>query len=592
MPDHERDACRRLLRRSLLLAGLILLAVSLAAAQDLPAVAGWTLAQPTPGTHRLGLALSAPHGGKACAVIVGTTAADKARGAFLQEFYGQTALPAGRTYRYSLTYRTEGVADGGAAAIVDCYTAAGEASHRGLVGLNLQATDTWRTEVGTFTVPADVVRTRLLLYLHGVGRVWYDDVSAAAEDAPDTNLLRNGGFEPPASYIYEVAPERDGGPVRFSADFDNGVLGTVKALGPDEFYVQAFPANRPRSPYPWFHFKLEGCAGRTVTIHLSPAPYFRKTDWGYDAAAPVMSTDGDTWTGIADKSWNEDGSVLTFRQRFTQSPTWVAYFYPLTTDHITRFIAAQAQSPYFTARTIGLSKAGRPLRMYTITDPTVPANTKRFVLLTTLQHDLETTGAWALEGLTRFLLSEDPRAAALRRGFAFHVLPRLNEDGIAEGNLYSPGISNMNRQWGLDTMPELQQVQKLVLDWAAAGHKLDLFMDFHGWCTPERTTLFMTFGKELGSETDETEAVRLTNAIRPRLTGKIGTTVWRHREEYVSYGVTDLRRLAPGWMKLEAGTRLAYSIEIFGEPDCTQEGYLRWGQAFAEGMAEFYGCGP
>ena len=38
----------------------------------------------------------------------------------------------------------------------------------------------------------------------------------------------------------------------------------------------------------------------------------------------------------------------------------------------------------------------------------------------------------------------------------------------------------------------------------------------------------------------------------------------------------------------EAGARLAYSIEIFGEGDCTQDGYLQWGQAFAEGIAEFY----
>lgn len=61
--------------------------------------------------------------------------------------------------------------------------------------------------------------------------------------------------------------------------------------------------------------------------------------------------------------------------------------------------------------------------------------------------------------------------------------------------------------------------------------------------------------------------------------------------ERVTMGETDLRRLAPGWMKFEAGARLAYSIEIFGEGECTQEGYVRWGQAFAEGMADYYGFG-
>ena len=56
-------------------------------------------------------------------------------------------------------------------------------------------------------------------------------------------------------------------------------------------------------------------------------------------------------------------------------------------------------------------------------------------------------------------------------------------------------------------------------------------------------------------------------------------------------GITgDLNRLSCGWMRFEAGARLAYSIEIFGEGECTQEQYLAWGRAFAEGIADFYGA--
>jgi hypothetical protein len=148
----------------------------------------------------------------------------------------------------------------------------------------------------------------------------------------------------------------------------------------------------------------------------------------------------------------------------------------------------------------------------------------------------------------------------------------------------------MNRQWGLDTMPEIMHLQAFARELVARGQRIELFMDFHGWCTPDRTTLFMTFGREIANETDETDATRLADTIRPRLTGKVHTSVWRHMEEHVTDAKTDLRRLAPGWMKYEAGARLAYSIEIFGEPECTQEGYLKWGQAFAEGFAEFAGC--
>ena len=209
------------------------------------------------------------------------------------------------------------------------------------------------------------------------------------------------------------------------------------------------------------------------------------------------------------------------------------------------------------------------------------------MLFTTLQHDLETTGALALEGISRYLLSEEPGAAALRRAFVFHVVPMMNPDGIAGGNLYCP-VGNMNRQWGLGTTPEATAVERFARDLAARGRKIDLFMDFHGWCTPERTTLFMTFGKEICDAATETDAVRLAEMIKRRLKGKVHNTIWRKMVSYVTMGDTDVRRMIPGWMKFEAGARLAYSIEIFGEGECTQEEYLAWGRAFAEGMAEFY----
>ena len=114
-------------------------------------------------------------------------------------------------------------------------------------------------------------------------------------------------------------------------------------------------------------------------------------------------------------------------------------------------------------------------------------------------------------------------------------------------------------------------------------------MDFHGWCTPERTTLFMTYGKELADEATERDAVRLATTIKSRLSGKVSTSLWRKQVETVTSITSDVRRLAPGWMKFEAGARLAYSIEIFGEGTCTQEQYHEWGRHFAEGMAEFFG---
>ena len=558
-----------------------------AAAQEVTTIAGWQVMYPTQGTHKATVDVGAPRGGKGCAKIAGQTGEGNARACLIQEFVGKNALKTGGTYRYSVSYRTETPLDGRGLVLIDCYPPEGEKGRKELLSKRIDATPEWTTVSGEVSVPEGIARVRLLLYLYGKGTIWYDDAFFGETGEHSPNLLRNGPLEPPACYVYDLAPEKPGGPVRLSADFENGTLGKAKQLGPDEFYLYAFPEGKPHSPFLWFHFQVEGCQDREITFHINPTPFAADKTGGNGTRLPVMSYDGDHWTGIEPKSWNEDGTALTFKQRFTKSPAWVASFFPFTGEHVTRFIAEQRGNAGFRAGVLGKSAQGHSLRFYTIPDPAVPEAEKRTVLFTTLQHDLETTGALALEGISRYLLSEEPGAAALRRAFVFHVVPMMNPDGIAGGNLYCP-VGNMNRQWGLGTTPEATAVERFARDLAARGRKIDLFMDFHGWCTPERTTLFMTFGKEICDAATETDAVRLAEMIKRRLKGKVHNTIWRKMVSYVTMGDTDVRRMIPGWMKFEAGARLAYSIEIFGEGECTQEEYLAWGRAFAEGMAEFY----
>ncbi|OGV62758.1 MAG: hypothetical protein A3K19_10625 [Lentisphaerae bacterium RIFOXYB12_FULL_65_16] len=564
-----------------------LAAVANAGAQEIPALSGWSMTAPTPGTHRLVVDLAAPHGGTGCGKIVGIASENNARACFTQEFHDKTALPTEKAYRFSVAYQTDTPFEGHGLVLVDSYTPAGEKGRKELLSQKLGSAPEWQAVSGEFTVPRDVVRVRVLLYLYGKGTIRFDDAFLGEPQAGALNLLKNPEFEPPDASVFDLAPERGTGQVKLVADFENATLGKVKEIGPDEFYAYAFAEGKPRSDFMWFHFRVEGCEGREVTFHINPGPFSRDNTGGNGTRSPVMSYDREHWIGIDDKSWNEDGSALTFKQRFTQSPAWIASFYPFTADHVSRFIEQNQASPFFKASVFGKSRQGREMRMYTITDATVPEVEKRIVLFTTLQHDLETTGAMAQEGIARFLLSSDPAADRLRRGFVFHIVPMMDPDGIAQGNTYCPA-GNMNRQWGLGTAPETTCLEQFVKDLAARDRKVDLFMDFHGWCTPDHTTVFMTFGKEITDAATEAEAVRLVDTIKPRLTGKVSTTVWRKMAEYVTFGDTDVRRLAPGWMRFEAGTRLAYSIEIFGEGSCTQEAYLQWGQAFIEGIAEFY----
>jgi hypothetical protein len=550
-------------------------------------VPGWQVREPTPGTHRVCTEIGGALAGRGSVKITGFTNEENARLSLVQEFRRETALPTGKVYRYAFAYRTGPGLTGRPMMILDAYTREGEKGSKQLALRRLEPSTEWKRVEGEVRVDEGIVRTRFLLYLYGVGTVWYDDAFFGEAEPGAANRLKNGGFEPPFSSVYDLAPERRGGPVRLVAGFDNAALGKVKQIGPDEFYVYAVPEEGPRSPYLWFHFRVEGCAGREITFHVNPAPFSRESTSGNGTRIPVVSEDGENWTGVAEKSWSEDGSCLTFKHRFTRSPAWICSFFPFTGERVTRFIARNAASPYFTAGVLGKTREGRDLRYYTITDPAVPEAEKRVLFFTTLQHDLETTGALALEGLCRYLLSDDPGAARLRRSCVTYVVPMMDPDGIAGGNLYCP-VGNMNRQWGLGTTPEVGHVEHFAKQLAERGRPIDLFMDFHGWCTPERSTSFSTFGRELADEATEADALRLVDCIKKRLQGKAYPVLWRKMESFVTSGVIDLRRMAPGWMRFEASARLAYSIEIFGEGECTQQGYFDWGRAFAEGIDEFY----
>ena len=105
------------------------------------------------------------------------------------------------------------------------------------------------------------------------------------------------------------------------------------------------------------------------------------------------------------------------------------------------------------------------------------------------------------------------------------------------------------------------------------------------WCTRNAPPL-LTFGRELTDEATEADALRLVDCIKKRL-GESHPVLWRKMESFVTSGVIDLRRMAPGGCAFEASARLAYSIEIFGEGEYPA-GLFRLGPGIRRGIDEFY----
>src|SRR6185436_4920112 len=75
-----------------------------------------------------------------------------------------------------------------------------------------------------------------------------------------------------------------------------------------------------------------------------------------------------------------------------------------------------------------------------ITDPQAPADQKLTVFWHAREHAYETFSSFAMEGLVKYLLSDEANDA--RRHYVFVLHPMTNIDGVADGYEYRDGYDH------------------------------------------------------------------------------------------------------------------------------------------------------
>ena len=102
------------------------------------------------------------------------------------------------------------------------------------------------------------------------------------------------------------------------------------------------------------------------------------------------------------------------------------------------------------------------------------------IWVTARQHPGETMAEWFIEGLLgRLLDSQDPTARTLLDSATFYIVPNMNPDGSALGNLRTNAAgANLNREWetpSIEKSPEVYYVREKMQEIG-----VDLFLDIHG----------------------------------------------------------------------------------------------------------------
>jgi murein tripeptide amidase MpaA len=261
-------------------------------------------------------------------------------------------------------------------------------------------------------------------------------------------------------------------PLRISSAFDSGAIEVVAADRADDIRLN-IRADSHADFRQWFHFRLQGARGKPCRIRFLNAGACTYVD-GWRGYRVVASYDRQRWFRVRTAF---DGTEMTVEHVPERDSVYYAYFEPYSWERHLDLLGRAEQSPLARLRCLGSTIDGRDLDVVTVGKPDAG---QRSLWVIARQHPGETMAEWFVEGmLERLLDARDPVARALLERAVVHIVPNMNPDGSALGNLRTNASgANLNREWmapSLDRSPEVFHVRAAM---HASG--VNAFLDIHG----------------------------------------------------------------------------------------------------------------
>jgi len=250
-----------------------------------------------------------------------------------------------------------------------------------------------------------------------------------------------------------------------NAAFDGGNI-RVRAVDGDTINLEIV-ADLQSDFFQWFHFRVAGARGRTLTfriVNASGAAYA----FGWPGYRARMSEDREAWRQV-DTSY-ADG-VLSFTATMTGDLAWFAYFAPYTTERHNALVARIAREPAATHIELGQSLDGQAIDAFRFGEGA------KQVWLYARQHPGESMTEWWMEGALEWLASD--ATAPLLAHATVHVVPNMNPDGTRRGHLRTNAAGvNLNREWHAPSAERSPEV--LCVRDAMDRTGVDVAIDVHG----------------------------------------------------------------------------------------------------------------
>ncbi|MFV2029578.1 M14-type cytosolic carboxypeptidase [Neisseria sp. S1] len=260
--------------------------------------------------------------------------------------------------------------------------------------------------------------------------------------------------------------------MKISAQFDAGSITVVDLQNPQNIRLRLRPDNASDFAQ-WFYFRLQGAAYQNCIMHFENAASSAYPE-GWEDYQACASYDRQNWFRVPTKYEN---GVLTIEHTPLSNSIYYAYFEPYSSEQHLNLLGDAQGSGLCQIDDLGSTVQGRDINLLTIGNQ-VESDLK--IWITARQHPGETMAEWFVEGLlARLLDPQDPTARALLDQATFYIVPNMNPDGSALGNLRTNAAgANLNREWlspSIEKSPEVYYVRNKMRETG-----VDLFLDIHG----------------------------------------------------------------------------------------------------------------
>ncbi|KAF5294808.1 hypothetical protein FQA39_LY00292 [Lamprigera yunnana] len=299
--------------------------------------------------------------------------------------------------------------------------------------------------------------------------------------------------------------------LEFESRFECGNLMSAKQIGNFEYELLLSPDTHSCNGYQWFYFQVSKMMAGAVYVFNIVNFVKINSQYNYGMQPVLFSVKdymnrGTGWKRCGDKIIYYGNNYVDehTKKQFRTLSFWItfphdddyaylAYHYPYTYSRLLMFLSPLVNYDNLcnvivrVDKLCSTSSCKNEVPLVTITSAKNNCLSNRpLIFITSRVHPGETNSSWIIEGVIKFLLSNEcEEAVKIRENFIFKIIPMLNPEGVIYGNTRN-GLNgiDLNRCWLKPNelkCPEIYYSKKLITYVQNVLHQhISLYLDIHG----------------------------------------------------------------------------------------------------------------